>query len=164
MEDEKNGGLTADEVLEGADAFLEGRTNDPAVAKLLGAADILAADDITTERLSVPEWGGDVIVKTLNGHDRDKFETDMMEGRGNNRRMNLANFRSRLVALSLVDEKGEKLFAPQQVDQLGKKSAAALQRVYNVAARLSGFSDDEVEQLTQDLGKDQNSEPGIALP
>jgi hypothetical protein len=35
---------------------------------------ILSADDIKTETVLVPEWGGDVIVRGLSGVERDAYE------------------------------------------------------------------------------------------
>ena len=40
---------------------------------------ILKADDMTTERVPVPEWGGEVLVKSLTGRQRDEFEGSMIE-------------------------------------------------------------------------------------
>lgn len=154
--------ITAGEVLEGADALLEGRLDDPAAHKLLGAADILGADDIKTERVHVPEWGGDVLIRTLSGRERDAFESAMImvKAGGKSRDVNLENFRSKLVAASLVDEAGNKLFSQKQVDQLAAKSSSALQRCFKVAQKLSGFGDDDVEELTAEMGKDQSSDSG----
>lgn len=153
---------TADEVLQGVDDVLAGNLDTPEAHRLLGAADILAADDIQTERVHVPEWGGDVLVRTLSGKERDGFEAAMIEVKqgGKSRDVNLENFRSKLVAASLVDEAGGKLFSQKQVDQLAQKSASALQRCFKVAQRLSGFGDDDVEELTQEMGKDQSSDSG----
>ena len=40
----------------------------------LSKAKILAANDVTTETIDVPEWGGEVAIKTLSGVERDQFE------------------------------------------------------------------------------------------
>lgn len=157
--------LTSEQVLEGVDDVLEGRTDTAAAGRLLGAADILAADDIKTQRVAVPEWGGDVLVKTLSGKERDAFESTIvdMKLKGKDRQVNLENFRAKLVIASLVDEEGNKLFSPKQLDQLAQKSAAALHRVFKVAQELSGFGEDDVEELTSEMGKDQSSDSGTDL-
>ena len=41
-----------------------------------------------------------------------------------------------------------------QVEALGKKNAATLQRVFRVAQKLSGLAEDEVDELTAALGED----------
>ena len=143
------------ERVEAADAAVEEH-------KLLGAADILDADDIKTQRVPVPEWGGDVLVKTLTGKERDAFESTIvdMKLKGKDRQVNLENFRAKLVIASLVDEAGNKLFSPKQLEQLAQKSAAALHRCFKVAQEMSGFGEDDVEELTSEMGKDQSSDSG----
>jgi hypothetical protein len=41
-----------------------------------------------------------------------------------------------------------------QVAALGKKNAAALQRVFRVAQRLSGLAEDKADELVSQLGED----------
>lgn len=109
---------------------------------------ILAATDLKRELVSVPEWGGEVLVKALTGRERDAFEASIVgERKGKSVRMNMDNVRARFVAACVVDDRGQPLFYPSDVDLLGEKSAAALQRVYDVGARLSGLSDEDLEEL-----------------
>ena len=115
---------------------------------------ILAAPDLLTEEVPVPEWGGTVLVRGLTGTERDAFEEEMITGKGKNRDVNLANFRARLIVKSVVDKGGKRLFTQADMVALGGKSAAAIQRVFQVAMRLSGMSEEDVEELTK------NSEPG----
>lgn len=116
---------------------------------LLTREQILAVSDIVSERIEVSEWGGEVIVKSLTGTERDQFESKILELKDKGYKVNLANARANLVALSLVDENGLPLFTLKDVELLGKKSAAALDRVYSVAARLSGLTEADVEDLTK---------------
>lgn len=120
---------------------------------VLGRNQILAAPDIKTERVEVPEWGGEVLVRGLNGAERDAFEASIVEQRGKKTEFNLRNVRARFVALCCVDEAGQRLFAEGDVQALGRKSARALSRVWDKARELSGLTDDDVEELTK------NSEP-----
>lgn len=109
---------------------------------------IMQADDLRTEIVAVPEWGGEVIVKALTGRERDAFEASIAGERSGRRvRLDLQNIRARFVASCVVDEHGQPLFYPSDVALLGEKSAAALQRVFEVGQRLSGLSDDDVEEL-----------------
>jgi hypothetical protein len=106
---------------------------------------ILAAVDLPTERVSVPEWGGDVLVRGLDGRDRDAFEASLVVQAGGP--VNLANIRARLCAACIVDEAGERLFSDADMDALGRKSGAALDRVFSVAQRLSGMTEADVKSL-----------------
>jgi hypothetical protein len=121
----------------------------PAALVLLSRDAILAADDIQVEDVEVPEWGGIVRVRGLSGTERDAFEAASLQGRGKNVQVNLRNLRARLVQKAVVDERGELLFRPVDVEQLGRKSAAALQRLFEPAARLSGLTEDDMEELAK---------------
>lgn len=114
---------------------------------LLKREDIFAAEDIQTERVAVPEWGGEVLVKGLTGAQRDAFEQQVVEEKGKKVKINLDNFRAKLAAYCIVDEEGKRLFSDLDIGALGNKSASALNRVFDVARRLSGLSDSDVEEL-----------------
>lgn len=122
--------------------------------RLLTRDAILAAQDIQTEEVQVPEWRGSVMVRGMTGTERDAFEASVLTGKGRNRDVNLKNFRARLIVKSVVNGKGERMFTRADIDALGQKSAAAIARVFDVATRLSGMSDEDVEELTK------NSEDG----
>ena len=117
------------------------------MGKLLTRDEILKAQDLPTERVAVPEWGGELLVRGLTGAERDAFEQSIVETRGKNTRMNLRNIRAKLVALCCVDEQGNRLFSDEDAELLGRKSAAALNRVFEVAQRLSGLRPEDVEEL-----------------
>jgi hypothetical protein len=115
----------------------------------LSADQILAAKDIKTEVVHVPEWGGDIRMKGLTGRERDEFEASMLETKGGKQKQNTANFRARLLAKCIVDESGAALFHSSQIKLLGEKSAAALQRLFNKANEMSGLSEEDVDSLTE---------------
>ena len=114
---------------------------------LLSREAILQAQDLPTEDVEVPEWGGTCRVRALTGAERDAFEQSIVETRGKNTRLNLRNIRAKLVALCCVDENGNRLFKDEDAELLGRKSAAALNRVFEVAQRLSGLRPEDVEEL-----------------
>jgi hypothetical protein len=72
--------------------------------------------------------------------------------------MNLKNIRAKLVALTVVDEEGNRIFSDSDASALGKKSAAALDRVFEVAQRLSGLRPEDVEELSKNFGSDQSED------
>ena len=109
---------------------------------------ILQAQDLPKELVSVPEWGGEIYVRALTGAERDAFEQTIVERKGKSTKMNLKNMRAKLVALTTVDEEGKRIFSDSDAELLGKKSAAALTRVFEVAQRLSGITPVDVEELT----------------
>ena len=91
--------------------------------------------------MDVPEWGGTVRVATMTASERDRWESETYGGE----KPNTEDYRARFVALCLVDEAGNRLFSNKEVSDLGKKSAAALHRVFKAAQELNALSDAEVE-------------------
>lgn len=120
--------------------------------KMLSKDKILNSDDLQTEIVHVPEWDGDVMVCSLTGVQRDHFEETIVRKRGKNIDVNMHNLRAKLVALSVVDKDGSRIFTDADAIALGKKNASAIQRIYDVAARLSGLSKDDVEELVKNSG------------
>jgi hypothetical protein len=93
-------------------------------------------------------------VRALTGAERDAFEASVVEQRGKSTKMNLRNIRAKLVALTIVDEEGTRLFLDADVKLLGQKSAAALDKLFEVAQRLSGLRDEDVEELAKNSDDD----------
>jgi hypothetical protein len=109
---------------------------------------ILAALDLPTKDVEVPEWGGTVKVRALTGAERDKFEASMITEANESRGDKLMNLRARMCAMTIVGEDGKSsLFTDKDVEALGRKSARALNRVFEAARELSGFTDKDVEEL-----------------
>jgi hypothetical protein len=118
------------------------------VANLLGRDAILAAPDLATQDVEVPEWGGTVRLRMMNGQERDAFEASCMVSKADGtQEFNMRNLRARLVAVTLVDAEGKRLFNEGDVDALGRKSAKALGRVFEVASKLNGITDDDASKL-----------------
>ena len=120
---------------------------------LLNKKAILEVKDIEIEQVDVPEWGGHVFVKGMTGMERDTFEASIVQQRGKDARVNMVNIRAKLAAQTICDEEGLRLFNDKDVKALGKKSANALQRVFDVAQRLSGITEDDVDELAENLEK-----------
>lgn len=114
---------------------------------------ILSVSDLKIEKVFVPEWGDHVYVRGLSGQERDEFEEGNLVRNRDQKRgtmtydVRLANARARLVTLAVCDEHGNRLFFESDVDAIGKKSASAITRLYNVATRLSGMTDEDLEDL-----------------
>ena len=119
----------------------------------LGKDAILKASALRTEEVKVPEWadpesGADVVlVRELRGRERDEWEASLAVQRGRQMVPDVANMRAKLAARTIVDADGEPLFSQQDVAALGELSAAALDRVFEVASRLSGLNPADVEEM-----------------
>lgn len=120
---------------------------------------ILAAPDIQEELVPVPEWGGEVMVRGLSGTERDAYEAMTVRvDKDGKRRWDFANLRARLVAMAIVGEDGRRMFSDGEVAELGAKSAGALDRVFQRALKLSGLTNEDIEELAKNSESDQSDE------
>lgn len=117
---------------------------------MLTREQILAADDVASEVVAVPEWGGEVRVKVMTGAERDAFES-LVTAKAKLGQL-ADNMRATVVAASVVDETGTPLFTERDIEALGRKSWTALERVADVAARLNRLTDADVEEIRKNSG------------
>lgn len=117
---------------------------------LLSRDQIFAADDRTYEYVPVPEWGGTVRVRSLTGKERDQFEASLIDKK-TGQASKFANARARMVVMTVVDEHGNRMFSTDDINQLGAKSAGALDRVFDAARKLSGMTEEDLAELVEDF-------------
>ena len=113
---------------------------------LLNRNQILEVKDIKTEIVEVPEWGGSVLVKLLTGTERDQFEASVIDDKG---KFKKDNVRAKLVLKCAVDEEGKPLFQAADLEAIGAKSAAALDRIFSVAQKLNRMGAQDLEELAK---------------
>ena len=131
----------------------------------LSRDDILKAEDTAPEEVPVPEWGGTVLVRGMTGKERDQFEVSLAEesagavqvqrGRAGGRPpgRNLVNMRAKIVARCVITDDGERMFSDADVTALGEKSGAPIDRIFTVAARLSGMGEEDAETMAANFAE-----------
>jgi hypothetical protein len=129
---------------------------DAGRVKVLSRDEILGAKDTKMELVEVPEWNGSVYVKNLDGTARDEFEGSRVQLVDGKVQMVHANTRARLLSMSVCDETGKLLFTRLDIMDLGQKSGQALDRLYEVAARLSALRPADLEEKLKNLGAVQS--------
>lgn len=104
---------------------------------MLTREQILTAPDLTTEPVPVPEWGegATALVRGMSGEERDDFETTCYAGE----KWIGGSFRAQVLVRCLVDAEGKRLFANADAPVLATKSGQVIDRLFAVAARLSGI-------------------------
>lgn len=110
------------------------------------------------ELVELPELGGAVYVRELAGWERDAYEASLMQQVGNTYVMKLKNARARLAALSICDENGNRLFSERDVQELGKISAAALDRIFDAASKLSRIGEEEIKEVVKNSAGAQSDD------
>ncbi len=121
---------------------------------LLGREQILHAQDVLTEEVDVPEWGGKVKVKMMTGTERDSFEQSIMKTDGKDIVRDMANMRAKLLVRTICDDAGKRIFTDKDIDLIGGKAAASLEKVFEAAQRLNKLSNADTENM------EKNSEGG----
>lgn len=129
---------------------------------MLSRDQILATDDLPVEEVEVPEWGGTVLVRGMQGNERDRFEMAMYLTKDDLEEK--AVVRARVVAWCTLNEDRRPIFTPKDVDWLGRKSARALDRVFDVAKRLSGIGEKATKEAEADFDAGQNGASSSVWP
>lgn len=111
---------------------------------------ILAVEDCSLLKLSVPEWGGDVFIRVMTVGERDAYENEWQR----KKETGVDDFRTKFLIRCLVDEKGNRLFDNSDVQRFATKSARIMNRVWLAAMEHNNLSDSTIEELAK------NSEPG----
>ena len=118
------------------------------MSKYLKRDQILNVDDSKTEEVDVPEWGGTVLIKMMTGTERDAFEASITQNKHGSRVVGTENIRAKLVSKCVIDpDTKELMFTPGDIEALGKKSSAALDRIFSAATKLSKITEEDVEEL-----------------
>ena len=107
---------------------------------------ILNINDIETEEVEIPEWGGSVKVKAMSGAERDKYLKMVM---GKDGKPDMQKILAKLVIMTVVNEENELMFNNGHMDMLNKKSAKALEKISKVSMRLAGLTQDDIEEAVK---------------
>lgn len=117
---------------------------------LLSKDQILGADDLPTRDVEVPEWGGTVRVRGLTGKERDNLEVQNAIARKIGTDIDA---RGATVGRCMLDEHGNRLFTDREVGALGRKSAAPLDRLFDVVRDMSGMTDEDLKRAAEDFDR-----------
>lgn len=114
----------------------------------LSGDEILAAEDIQTKAVEVPEWGGTVYVRTLTGVQRMEWSKVIAE-------LNEEGSQHLLpacaVVFTLCKADGVSCFDRnlESVKALAAKSGAAILKVFTVADEVNAFTEKAMEELEE---------------
>lgn len=118
----------------------------------LDRATILAAADLAFDTVAVPEWGGDIRVRSLTGAERDDYAKALQDNKGEGTNRSAARY----VAACICDDAGNCIFTADDVDALAKKNPTVLARVFQAALAVNGIGKAGAEQV------EKNSDPSQA--
>lgn len=136
---------------------------------LLTKEQILQADDIKTETVPVPEWGGEVRVRGAMAFEMDAYERSLYMTKTDEKDKvavveNMDNAKARLVVKCVVGEDGERLFKDEDASALGKKSTSAVNRIFQRIQHLSGRTKEARAALEKNSAPGQSADSSSSLP
>lgn len=111
---------------------------------------IIQAPDLKTVEVEVPEWGGSVLMREMNGEERIQFEDAYKRLMADSERSDsdkAIQTMALLVSTMIVDDAGEHVFAPDDAALLAKKSSGVLVRLTAAAKKLSSISEADLDEL-----------------
>lgn len=111
----------------------------------LTAEQILAADDLGLLEVKVKEWGGSVFIRVMSVGELDAYQKEWI----GKKEVGVDNFRAKFLARCLCDEKGQRLFSDEQVEDLARKSAKVVGKLFDKAASHNAITDKDVEELAK---------------
>jgi hypothetical protein len=134
---------------------------EPKVPAPLTAGQILAAADRPQPvRVQVPEWSGFVYVREMTAGERDRYEKQLIDSRAGGPFLP----RAWLAVLTICDAEGKRLFADDQAGEIAKRSAAALDRVFDAASALNGLGAGDIEDAEKNSSAGPSAGSSSASP
>ena len=118
---------------------------------------ILAAQDIPTEVVNIPEWGVDVLVRGMSAGDRITLMQNAFDQTTQQVNMSIV-YPDVVVSCTYDPGSDEPVFTPADKDAILAKSSAAVERLANVGLRLSGIGKEEQDAAGKDSSKSQNDD------
>ncbi|MCA3186673.1 hypothetical protein [Cupriavidus sp.] len=127
---------------------------------LLTKASILAALDLTTADVEVPEWGGTVRVAMMSGKARDEFFARQEKVGG----LPPSQFSATVLVATIVGEDGKQVFDQSDIEAMREKSPEALERVLAVALKLNGLGPKAAEEAEKNSSAAPSGDSGSVSP
>jgi len=109
----------------------------------------LAPAAVPAERVPLPEFGEDsyVNVHGMTAKARSQFEQQFQTKGGKQSARRLQEVRQRLLVACCKDDDGQPIFTVEDIEAIGGQSSAVVERIVNVAMRLCGMKEDDIETL-----------------
>lgn len=115
---------------------------------------ILAATDIPSETLRIPEWDVEILIKGMSAGERlhlQKVSYDQETGQVRMEKM----YPDIVVSCCYDPKTNEPIFTEDDKDAILAKASAAVEKIAEVGLRLSGLGKD----ATDEAGKDSSNTP-----
>ena len=102
--------------------------------------DIQKADDIKTQDVELPEWGGSVKVCGMSGRMRGNLENKIAANAPH------SDVKMMVVLDCTLNADGSKMFGSKDRGWLQEKAAGPIEKIFEAACKLSGIGEGAVEE------------------
>jgi len=127
----------------------------------MNRSEFLAFADQTIEKVHIKEMNDDFYVRSLNAGEKAAWEYEAISVENNKQgsKVNLTKSRmitarERLVEIAVCNQDGSRFFAEGDAAAIGRKNANIVSTLYDVAARLSGISQEDLEAISKNSGSE----------
>lgn len=129
------------------------------MALLQTAEQLAGIDDREYEDVYVEKWDCSVRLSTMTAHERDAYEAQFITDPKGKTKPDFTDMRARYVAKCAVNEDGELIWKTrEQVKALANRNARIVGDLFDVARKLNGMSDKDVEELEKKSEDAQHSD------
>lgn len=111
---------------------------------MISIEDVLAKDDAHRESVRVDEWGVDVTIISMTAQERADIEKKYSGGKAIN---DPAGFRLDILSRSIKKDDGSPWGTPEQFKALLGKNSSAVEKLFEAACEVSGFTKKDVKAL-----------------
>ncbi|MBK8916377.1 MAG: hypothetical protein IPM64_17570 [Phycisphaerales bacterium] len=120
----------------------------------LSRAAILAAQDLKTEEIPVPEWGegATITIRELTAGQRDECGNAFAEFKDAGQVAQAKAFRDRLLAYTLVDDNGDPMFALGELGLLMAKNGSVIDRIAEASLKLNKLEPKAIQNAAKPSG------------
>jgi hypothetical protein len=137
--------------------------------EILGREAFLAhAGELPTEKVVIEGWGT-AIIQGLSAAARDSYEASVVvlrRGKGGRTEegRDFDNVRAKLVVRCLIGTDGRPLFGAHEYDLVGQLPAMVIDKLWEAATRLSGMTEEDIEELAGDFPETPPERSGSPSP
>lgn len=113
---------------------------------MLTKDEFLKPRDRVCININIDGLGGVVRIRALTTAERSRFEASLQRnGKPDPKKIVLV--REKLIVLSVVDANDQQMFSEEDIPEISKLPARAVEQLFNEVRELSGFSEGDVESL-----------------
>ena len=132
---------------------------------LLTLEQLKASSAFKSERVAVPELGGELMVRDFAGIDRDRVVQFLHDNKERaDAGLNNWEFMLLVLTLALCNEDGSRMVANDEVEVIGRFGGDVIRRLYDVAARINGLAPEAQEDAVKNSASGQSGDSGTVSP